>query len=273
MAVSLPVHMAEMKESGTTFFIELYQIELPSYTLFLASSDEDITFNGQTYLGYPIKRGDITRTVDSRVDNCDIEVSNTNDYFTLTLLNGKNFLGCRCYIYRIQYPDSLSDPNNVIMVFYGQIDSPELTEDKTFKCSIVSDIPNMDNCRTFGYACSNQFGDENCRLAVRTASGPCALDAWVDGNGVTRPAIRSDALANGYWMNAVITIDGLSRRVVGQHGNIVVLEYNFPDGIDLSGGMKIAQNCDKTVASCKAYGNLRHYGGFLYVPFEYQVKT
>jgi hypothetical protein len=264
--------MAEMKESGTTFFIELYRVELPDHTLLLASSDEDITFNGETYLGYPIKRGDITRTVDSRVDNCDIEVSNTNDYFTLTLLNGKNFLGCRCYIYRIQYPDSLSDINNVTMVFYGQIDSPELTEDKTFKCSIVSDIPNMDNCRTFGYACSNQFGDENCRFTPRTASGACRRDAWVV-NGVTRPAIYSEALGYTYWKDGIITIAGLSRRVVGQQHNMVIIEYEFPEELDMSGGMKIVQNCDKTVASCKAYGNLKRYGGFLYVPFEYQVKT
>lgn len=272
MAVSLPVHMSEMKESGTTFFIELYRIELPDRELLLASSDEDITFNGETYLGYPIKRGDITKTVDSRVDNCDLEVSNTNDYFTLTLLNGKSFLGCRCYIYRIQYPDSLTDINNVTMVFYGQLDSPELTEDRTFKVSVVSDIPNMDNCRTFGYACSNQFGDENCRCQIKTASGACSLDVWQDGQ-VARPAVRSEALGDTYWQDGIITIDGLSRRVVGQQHNMVILEYAFPDGVDLSGGMKIQQNCDKTVASCKRYGNLKRYGGFLYVPFEYQVKT
>lgn len=272
MAVSLPVSMAEAKESGTTFFIELYRIELPSYDLLIASCDQDIPFAGETYMAYPVKRGEITKTVDSRVDNCDIEISNTNEYFTLALLNGKNFLGCRCYIYRIQYPESLTDPNCVSLVFYGQIDSPELSEDATFKCSIVSDIPNMDSCRTMGYNCSAEFGDENCKHSIATASGSCRLET-MEFDGVMRPTCYSTVLGNGYWLNAIITIDGLSRRVVGQGPNYVILEYEFPPEIDVSQGFKIAQNCDKTVSSCKVYNNLQRYGGFLYVPFEYQVKT
>ena len=123
MAVSLPVAMSKAKEANSNFFIELYTIELPTYELNIASCDEDIEFNGKRFMGYPIKRGEITKTVDSRVDNCDITVSNTNDYFTLLLFNGKNFLGHRVYIYKILYPDSLKDPSIVFPVFYGQIDS------------------------------------------------------------------------------------------------------------------------------------------------------
>lgn len=272
MSISLPVAMAEAKESGSAFFIELYKIELPSYTLYLCNADQDIDFAGQTFLGYPIERGEITKTVDSRVDNCDITISNTNDYFTLALLNGKNFLGCRAWIGRILYPDSLSDPNLVTLTFYGQIDSPELQADGTFKCSIVSDIPNMDNCRTMNYTCSNKFGDDNCRHSIGTVSGSCTISTE-NINGVDRQAISSDSLGSTYWKDAIITIDGLSRRVISYTDNKVYVEYAFPDGIDTSNGFTICQNCDKTPSSCDSYNNRVNYGGFLFIPFEFSIKT
>lgn len=235
MAISLPVEMEKAKESNSNFFIELYRIELPSYSLLLASCNENITFSGETYLGYPIKRGEITKTVDSRVDNCDIEISNTNEYFTLSLFNGKSFLGCRVYVYRIMYPESLNNPNLIFPVFYGQLDSPELTENGTFKCSIVSDIPNMNSCRTMNYTCSNVFGDENCKHEIKTVSGPIESMGIEKLDGSEWAYLQSSALGTEYWMNAIVTIDGISRRVIRTAQNKVYFEYAFPDHIDLSG--------------------------------------
>lgn len=272
MAITLPVKMAEAKEAASNFFIELYQVELPSYTLYLAACDEDIVFNGKTYMGYPIKRGEITKTVDSRVDNCDIEISNTNDYFTLAIFNGKNFLGCRCYIYKILYPESLDDASVVSMVFYGQIDSPELTSDATFKCSIVSDLPNMDNCRTMGYSCSAVFGDENCGMTPREQMGGVNLSTMAY-QGVDRQVLMDSQLGEYNWDNAVVVIDGIARRVIHYENFMAYLEYPFPTNIDTSGQYYIVQNCDKTPASCRKYNNLQRYGGFPFVPFEFVAKT
>lgn len=275
MAVSLPVSMTAAKEAGTNFFIELYRIELPSYTLLLASCDEDIDFNGETYLGYPIKRGEITKTVDSRVDNCDIEISNTNDYFTLALFNGKTFLGSRAYIYRILYPDSLSDPSIVHLVFYGQVDSPELTENATFKCSIVSDLPNQNACRTMQYSCSAAFGDTNCGKTAVTVNSSTVSFGTADYQGATRQTLTNSALSGNYWKNAIVTIDSISRRVIDwdSRTNTIYLEYAFPDEIETSGGYSVVQNCDKTPTSCKQFNNLTRYGGFLFVPFEFVAKA
>lgn len=272
MAVSLPVAMSQAKEANSNFFIELYTIQLPTYELNIASCDEDIEFNGKRFMGYPIKRGEITKTVDSRVDNCEITVSNTNDYFTLLLFNGKNFLGHRVYIYKILYPDSLEDPSIVFPVFYGQIDSPKLTADGTFTCSVVSDIPNMDNCRTMGYNCSNYFGDANCKMEVKKTSGSCTI-GWTKYGDYVRQYVQSDSLGSTYWGNGIVTIDGESRRAIGTETNRVYLEYPFPSGIDKSKGFSIQQDCDKTPASCEVYKNRKHYAGFLAVPFEFTPKT
>lgn len=272
MAVSLPVKMAEAKEAGQNFFIELYKLFLPSYTLTIASCDEDIWFNNEKYLGFPVKRGEITKTVDSRVDNCEIEISNTNEYFTLSLFNGKNFLNCRALIYKILYPDSLEDPSIVQLIFYGQVDTPQLTENGTFKCSIVSDLPNMNSCRTMGYSCTNTFGDENCKLKPNEMMGICTLEnrTW---NGISRQCIVDSRLGDLDWTNGVAEIDGEARRIIHSEAGCVYLEYAFPTNIDVSDGYWIRQNCDKTQESCKKLGNLTHYGGFPFVPFEYSVKT
>lgn len=272
MAVSLPVKMAEAKESSSCFFIELYKLLLPSYTLTIASCDEDIFYNGETYKAFPVKRGEITKTVDSRVDNCEIEISNTNEYFTLALFNGKNFLNCRALIYKILYPDALDDPTNVQLIFYGQIDTPELTENGTFKCSIISDLPNMDACRTMGYSCTNTFGDENCQKKPDEMMGVGTLEnrTW---QGISRQCLVDSRLADGNWENGVCEIDGEARRIIHCETGCVFLEYAFPSNIDLSDGYWVRQNCDKTQASCKKLGNLKNYGGFPFVPFEYNVKS
>lgn len=51
--IILPQKMSEMKDSDATFFIELYIVNLKTGTIYLAATDTDITFAGQTYMAIP----------------------------------------------------------------------------------------------------------------------------------------------------------------------------------------------------------------------------
>ena len=123
-----------------------------------------------------------------------------------------------------------------------------------------------------GYNCSNYFGDENCKMSVKKASGSCTI-GWGHYDGHDKQYIQSDSLGPTYWNDGIITIDGESRRVIGMETNKVYLEYPFPSGIDKSKVFSIQQDCDKTPASCEVYKNRKHYAGFLAVPFEFTPKT
>ena len=74
-------------------------------------------------------------------------------------LFGAGWFGSRVYVYKILYPDSLSDPSQITILFYGSIDSPELTNEGTFKIQLVSDIPTATGGRILQYPCNSTFGD------------------------------------------------------------------------------------------------------------------
>ena len=131
--ITLPVSMSEAMESGNPFFIELYTIQLRTSTLFLAAADEDVTFAGQKYLAVPIKREEINRSLDSIINDCQLEVSDCSDDLLRYVLNGYDFRGCKCNIIRIEYPDSLEDVTNFSWVFSGEIDEPSFS-DGVFTC-------------------------------------------------------------------------------------------------------------------------------------------
>lgn len=265
MAISLPVRMQQALESGSVFQIELYEIHLPTTVLYLCSCDQNITYNGQLYIAMPIQRGEITKTVDSQVDNCELAIANTTDYFTQALFEGINFVGSHVFIYKILYPDSLSAPNLISMVFYGSIDSPELTADGTFKVQLTSDIPTAKGGRTMQYPCNSTFGDSSCGKAVQTTNG---VVLGVNNRVIQLSGFDGDKTK---WKNAILLCNSEGRRVVDINGSSVTVEYPFLQNIH---GLNytIKQDCDKTIGDCDRYDNRRHYSGFTAVPYEYQVK-
>ena len=56
-----PVRISELKDKGSTFFIELYVLELRSGISYVAACDEDIVFDDKTFIAIPFSRGEIGR--------------------------------------------------------------------------------------------------------------------------------------------------------------------------------------------------------------------
>ena len=73
--------------------------------------------------------------------------------------------------------------------------------------------------------------------------------------------------ADNYWKDGVISVGGESRIIVQSSGNTVTVNVNFVQ--DITGhSATLRRGCNKTVESCRAYGNMSHYSGFPAVPFE-----
>jgi hypothetical protein len=126
--IVLPTQMSEMKDSGESFFIELYIISLPTGNVYLAATDEDITFDGIKFMAVPFQRQDITRSMDNITDSCTISLSDVNWGLLAYVTNGWDFRGSFCTIFRIMYPDSLTNPAIKEWVFTGRIDEPSFAE-------------------------------------------------------------------------------------------------------------------------------------------------
>lgn len=272
--INLPVAFREALESGSVFDIELYEVHIPNLTLYLCSCDVNIQFNGHTYLALPIRRGEIDKTVDNSIDSCELQISNATDKFTQLLFKGIPFTGSRVYIYRILYPDSLTNANMVKPVFMGRVDAPELTTDGIFKVTVTTDVPNVRGGRRTQYSCTSVFGDESCQAQIETLQ--TTVDSITQDEHGFRVGIRNPADQKTF-TNGVLIISGEARKIVDfkDAGASIYLEYPLLQSPDILIGQQatIQSGCDKTPTDCKRHGNQKRYAGFLSVPFEFTVRT
>lgn len=256
----------EAKEKSSVFMIELYDIHLPNGDLHFAACDVEIVFNGTTYAPVPVQRDAVKSTTDSKVDNTKLRVSNFDNAFTVAIFKGYNFLGCKCVIFQVPYPDALTDNTLIYPIFWGTLDAPVLnTKEATFEIDVVSPTTNLENARTMQYPCNSQFADGDACMAsldVKTGtvqSGSTVYDVYIQQNE-----------AVNYRQFGLITVGYETRAITASSGNKVSVEfpfYNVP-----SGTYSIQCGCDKTTVTCDKYDQRGNYSGMLAVPFEYSVK-
>ena len=260
MSDVLPVKMSQMKDSGETFFIELYIINLRSGTSYIAATDEDIVFNGQKYVAVPFQRQNITRSMDNITDSCQVSLSDVSYELLAYVMEGFDFRGSSCTVLRIMYPDSIKDPTICQWVFSGYIDEPSYS-DGIFTCKIMSRFPSIE-CpnRAYHLACNSEFGDEQCKIkVVKENVGIKSVQ------GSTLTLVK--AYPTGYWKDGVAFVEGESRIIESSIDDTITLNVNFLQ--DLRGkSVELSQGCNKTHEACKGYGNTKNYSGFPAIPFE-----
>ena len=261
MSVVLPVSMRNAKDSMNPFFIELYTITLRTGVMRLAACDESIVYDGKTYTGVPFQRGEITKTTDNIVDSCEISLGDCSFDLLKFVLNGFDFRGCAATIVRIQYPDSLEDPNIAQWIFSGIIDEPSFS-DGTFNCKLTSRLPEVD-CpnRNYRLACNSEFGDAECGMDLAKE-----VTQVLGGDGVNIKLNTSHG--TDYWKDGVITIGGESRVVSKSSGQYVTVVVGFAQQNLVNHSATLVRGCNKTAKMCQSYNNMEHYGGFPAIPFE-----
>ncbi|BAL85090.1 hypothetical protein SELR_pSRC300170 (plasmid) [Selenomonas ruminantium subsp. lactilytica TAM6421] len=260
MSVVLPVCMAKAKESGNPFFIELYILNLRTGITRLAACDENIEFAGATYLAVPFQRGDIARNLDTINDSVNISVADCSHEMLQFVMNGFDFRGCSATIVRIQYPESLSNPNALQLVFSGFIDEPTFS-DGVLSAKINARLPEI-NCpnRNYRLACNSEFGDAECCMDLGKEN---VMVTNVQGSTITLDMDYKE----DYWKDGVITVEGESRVISSSSGADIVVNVGFAHDI-VGKQAEVVRGCNKTVERCKAYGNMKHYSGFPAIPFE-----
>ena len=261
MSIVLPVCMAKAKESKNPFFIELYILNLRTGVTRLAACDENIVFAGETYLATPFQRGDIGRNLDTINDSVEISMADgPNNEMLQFLMNGFDFRGCSATIMRIQYPESLKNPNAVQLVFSGFIDEPSFSNGM-LSAKINARLPEI-NCpnRNYRLACNSEFGDSECGMSL--AREDLAVTGRKGNTLILNVSHEKD-----YWKDGVISVDGESRVVSSSSGYNVTVNVGFAHET-IGKSAALTRGCNKTVERCKAYGNMRNYSGFPAIPFE-----
>lgn len=262
----LPVSMELAKEQDSSFFIELYNIYLKTGTIRICNCDVIIHFGDYDYYPVPIERGNIKTSVDAKIDNVDLKISDADNSKIAALMQGFDFRGRNVEILRIQYPESIEDNSIVIPVFCGYLDAPSYSNGE-FTCSVVSSFPKSKlPHRQTQYFCNNTFGDEICKMSK--ASKTVSVDI---ANSTPNMIIISSNLTEDYYKNGLITIGYETKMIKNNSSNVIFVQYPFLS--DLTKTAVITRNCDKTPEMCEKYGNRINYGGFLAIPKEFRVMT
>lgn len=257
----LPVSMKEEMKSGNPFFVELYTIRLRTSVMRLCACDEDIIFNGEKYYAVPVQREDIERSIDSIINDCTLKVADCSDEMLAYVLNGYDFRGCKCEIIRIQYPNSLENPDCFSFVFAGEIDEPSFA-DGVFTCKVSREFPQIQvPNRDYQLYCNSEFGDSECAMNV----GAETLTVTKTNDPTVLKLPKS--YANNYWVHGTVTMEGESRTIIKSEGTRVTLNINFLQEFTARQAT-LRRGCNKTASMCKKYKNMKHFSGFPAIPFE-----
>lgn len=256
-----PVEMQKAKESQSPFFIELYILELRTGISYIAACDEDVEFNGNTFVAVPFSRDDITRSADNLFDETSVTLGDVDDSKLAYVLSGFDFRGCKVAIFKIQYPDSLKNPKLVLPMFIGYLDSPSYSNG-VFSCALRSMFPTSQvPRREFQLQCNSDYGDDNCRMGFATTE---ATVTAVSGNWLT----LNKSFSNDFYKYGMATVLGESRNILESNGNRVRVGINFLQDRLIGKTIVLQRGCDKTKECCGRMGNLVHFSGFPAVPFE-----
>lgn len=284
MAYTLPTRLSEIKDTlmyddQAIVLVDLYVLHVNGNKYYFSACDTDIQFYdpdtgyGVTYIAQPIQRGRVRASVDSKLDNVELKISNVNDLFTSAIFNGTDFRGQRCEIIQIAYPASLGRRDEFRYIFVGDIDAPTLDEgEKVFTCQVISKLPNTEGGRYLMLQCNAEFGNhKECGAIKGKENGTISLQ---DNKSTFYLSDRKEN--TDFWTDGLLFINGEVRRISKyeldskkKYGK-VVLEYPLWDYP--SGDYRIEQGCDKSHKTCiNRFDNGENYGGFPSVPFELQI--
>lgn len=155
---------------------------------FVANDNQDLVFEGNTYISAEIKRGEIKTTLEGDKEQVSLTMSNRwKEWSAYIANNGKGLKYKKCVIQEV-YIDHLEE--GAVWLFEGILNSLKTTMSE-FSCVVERDTvdftqesPNMD----YGPTCQYVYkgADNRCRATSVLTSCDGTLTACIERNNVTR---------------------------------------------------------------------------------------
>lgn len=153
---------------------------------FVANDNQDLVFEGNTYLSAEIKRGEIKTTVEGDKEQVSLTMSNRwKEWSAYIANNGKGLKYKKCVIQEV-YLDHLEE--GAVWLFEGVLNSLKTTMTE-FSCTVERDTvdftqeaPAMD----YGPTCQFTYKDSRCRSTSGLQACDGTLTACIERSNVTR---------------------------------------------------------------------------------------
>jgi len=277
--------------------IELYEIYLDEETLRFCNFNKNIDFydqqgNPAVFYAAPIKRSQISKSDDGKVDEVSLSIANANkmmsSYVAHTKLQGRGVSIYKLFLDADQEVTSVAifgrggykekanvdmagllSPDNAVELFSGEIDSFSVTSE-AISISVTSKLNTLDKelpNRIYNTNCTwpAGFGGESCGYDVPIKS------STIDSISSDHMTIYDDAITeeSDYWKYGYVKINGESRFIEESGAGYVKLEYPLPADAVAGDDYSLKAGCDKgysTPHGCQYWGNEQFYGGFLSIP-------
>ncbi len=266
---SLLPHVAGLTHS----VVEVYKISAVGMSTFTwTDANEDITFAGEVYQPWPIKRSKISFSSDFRTDQTEITVAKN---WGLERAVTSDFLaGANCRILRVR----MDNPSNdYTVMFAGEIGNIQNQEMELVLRAHTLDFLNVEiPKREYQVMCNWKLYDQFCTIdASGFMAGSCFVTSSPDGKNLYAGAFAGTSqmtFAGNFWTQGYLRITSgenadLKREVSWHMGQSVTVVPPFPFTVNAQDTFQVFPGCAHDTSACETkFNNLRNYGGFPFIP-------
>ncbi len=266
---SLLPHVAGLTHS----VVELYKISAVGMSTFTwTDANVGVSFTGQTYYPWPIKRSKISFSSDFRTDQTEITVAKN---WGLERAVTSDFLaGANCRILRVRMDQASSD---YTVMFAGEIGNIQNQEMELVLRAHTLDFLNVEvPKREYQVMCNWKLYDQFCTIdAHGFMAGSCFSSISPDGKSLYSGGFAGTSQTTfgaNYWDQGYLRITsgenaGLKREVSWHVGQSITVVPPFPFTVNAQDNFQVYPGCAHDTSACATkFDNLRNYGGFPFIP-------
>ncbi len=253
--------------------VELYKISTVGMSTFTwTDANRGISFAGETYYPWPIKRSKISFSSDFRTDQTEITVAKN---WGLERAVTSDFLaGAFCQIHRVRMNSPSSD---YTILFDGEIGNVQNQEMELTLRAHTLDFLNVEvPKREYQVMCNWKLYDQFCTMdAFGWMAGSCFLSSSPDGKNLYAGAFLGTSqvtFGSNYWNQGYIRVTSganaeLKREVSSHVGQSITVIPPFPFDVNAQDTFQIYPGCAHDTGDCEnKFRNLLNYGGYPFIP-------
>lgn len=261
-------------ESSETqgFPVELYRFSSTGFdqSYYFTSSQEDVVYNGNTYVSTYIKRTQPELTSEKNAQKIQVTIARDNDLASKWL-----FYSPANTVWLTIYRFHLSDIDNQYKVFWqGRVRSAErLINEVQLGCDLIDSAFDREGLRrTFANVCFHMLYGTRCKVPKASFQNTGTI------SGVSGDTLSANTFANfsdsspvpdGYWINGYVERSNGDVRFVVQHTGVTVTLLTPFEDMQVGETVSIFAGCDHAFVTClNKFNNVINYGGFPYLPSE-----
>lgn len=266
--------------------VELYTFSSDSFDqpYTYTSYDEDISYNGRTYVSIPIRRSQPELSQEYEAQTLTIDVHRDNPLAKLWSAATPP----RIVWVAIERYHSNDSAGDTIVFWQGRVRGVVWRGNTaTIECYPLNTAFDKNGLKLwYGAPCQHMLYDTNTCKVPATSFRSEATVTQISGFNITSPQFgllpNGDPVPSGWWVGGFVSAPDGSLRFITDHSGtgstVVTLAVPFDStSVAVGDTVEIFAGCDRKYTTCKnKFGNLTNFGGWPFVPaknpFQYPIN-